>query len=1778
MQIGRGVLTWLRRRKSVASAVAIAVLAGVPLTVAALHKGFPVSDVDLKSLDVWVTNGTDLLAGRLNHQIDQLDASVAGPSKDLDVLQDGSAYFLTDTAEGSVQRIDPAYVSTSEQITVPEDSWVGYGGDTMAILAPDGRLWTIDAADRLDFDATKTKPVAKLGKNAAAVVTKSGVTYAVSPQHSTLVRVAAPGRKAETTKGFAVTDDAELSSVGDTAVVLDNGGRRLRTPDKTLKLPSAGLQLQQPSTASDHVLVSAASALYRVPLSGDDATTLPAGGNTPDATNAAEVSAPVQLKGCDYAAWASSARYLYACEGSKPVGVDIGQPVSGADLRFRVNHGVIALNNVQNGDAWVVSSHMKLVRNWEQLKPSTDEKKKSDKGQEQPVVQSYQDTLAHRSQTNTRPKPEDDEFGVRPGRTTLLPVLDNDEDPDGDVLTVKSFDAIPKSVGTIAVVDGGRALQFTPAPSVTGGAAFKYTVTDGRPGGEATAEVRIRVHEPAENAAPKQTRLSTTEVEQNESITYNVLQDWIDPDGDSIYLESATKTTADQVSFTPDGEITFTNKSGQVGTKQVNFVVSDGTKRATGKLEVTVKQKDTLPQVAVPDFAQVTLGQKTTIKPLENDESPSGAPLTLVSATSKDTSLTVTAHTDQGTISVLGQATGTYYFTYELGSGARKTVDGLVRIDVVEPTDKNAPPLAVNDVVYVHPSQTSTVDPLDNDVSPSGRVLAVQSVTGGTDASALNIQLLDNTEVRVTSPGVLEKQVQLTYELSDGLHTVQGTITVVPVAPLVNYQPPVAVNDAVNVRAGDISTVDVLDNDYSPDDQPFTLDPTLKSTKGAKGATVFVSGSSVRFQAPSKPGIYTVTYSVSDQHNQSATADVIFNVIGDSDSDRAPEPQELTARAFAGSAIPISIPLNGIDPDGDSVFFDGVSSKPELGRITGTSATGFVYQPADSSAGTEELTYQVEDTHGKTATGQIRIGVIPRPSSLQPPTAVNDKVEVKPGKTGSVQVLANDSDPNGYSLTLEKKLDDIDEGLTDVSTDGSSVLFTAPKKEGAYLIHYTVSNGHGGTASAYVQVIVSSTAQPRYPTAVDHYVDTAKAKGKASVTLDALDGATNPSGPVSDLTVAVTGQNAKLATVKGDEITIKTQKTRTVVAYQVTDPQTKLTGKAFIIVPPASVKQTTPTSNANKRASDTKGTQPPHLKSGLAEQVIEMNGSKTFSLSQLIDVPSGRPASLAGGLSVDHGTITGSGTSFTVTPAKDYRGALTVRFNVDDGKEPGASSDRITPITLPVTVGAKDQSDVPPTFTPPKVQIEPGEAAKDVDLRSASDHPNPQIKAELKYEDLQSSTVNGVKGKLSGSTLSVSAPVDTKPGTTAVFKFKVVPPKGDPIDGSVTVTVTSSTRPLAQQKNPPQKRELQRGNSVTLSDAVGTDYWVNPFPDTPLKITDATLASAPAGVSVSHTDDSITVTAQSGAKVGTVNVNYHVEDATEDPDRTKQVVGQFQVTIHDRPDQPQAPSDVSAGDASATMTIAAPAANGKDITQYEIRDTGKTVDVTQSQAGRVELDNLTNGHDYAFQVRAKNADGWSEWSTASATVTPYGKPATPKNLSIVERNNVAPSKYDLSWSAVTDTGGKSVHYEWQFDDGAWNSTTKTTAVSPSAEAGTHYFRVRAINDAGKVSDIAKSGTVTLPKPQVSVTLKKGGSAASEPGCTSNTCYYYSITVANYVKGTYPIVLYCNGSVLSTAHSMTIGSDGSGSWNSKNDGHAFCGYSDTHATVNKIDSNHVDFSN
>jgi hypothetical protein len=1667
-----------RHRRAVVSGALIAVVVAIPISFAVAHQGFPETDVQLDARDVWVTNGAALLGGRLNRQIEELNGAVSGQSHDLDVLQNGSGVFLVEAADGRLSRVDPSYTTLLEPASVPKGSSVALGGTTLAIVSPNGSLWAVDVSNGLRFDPASA-PVAKLGPGARAVVTSTGIVFATSVTDQSLLRLDAASAT-PTTHHLAVPREGQLAAAGDHAVLWDAAAHQLLRDDGwTVSLPAtvtSAARLQQSGADDRQVAISTATSIVVVSLSDGQIQTLDAKLASP-VTSSAQISAPVLVDGCVHAAWAGAQRYLLACAG-QPVRTEaIQQSTLGSTLEFRVNRSVVALNDLETGNVWLLDQEMRLVKNWDEVTPPQQDD--AGNGDQKAATQSFEDTLADRTDINHSPIARDDDYGVRPGRTTILPVLSNDTDPDGDVLTIDRLGEVPGSVATIDLIDGGRALQVTPASDATA-ASFRYTVDDGRAGGVAEALVTVRVVPNERNNAPVSQRTTAVSVELGGTISYNVLADWIDPDGDDVSLDGASGSSADAVRFTPDGFITFANTSGQPGTKEVSLTVSDGRLSSTGTLDVTVVPAGSLGPLGTPDFAQVFRGQTVALSPLANDVSTNGQPLTLLGVDKVPAGTTVVPDLQAGTVTFSAPTAGTYYFQYSLTAGSASSI-GLVRVDVLPQPTAPGPPIAVKDTAFLRPGEPTTVKVLNNDVSPSGAVLAVQSIdTAGTDP-AVTVEVLGNAVIRITASAALTQQTQFRYTISDGAQTSSAGVTVVPVPPIVNRQPPVAADDQVRVRAGDVVSADVLANDFHPDDAQLILDPQLVDTTAAGDGLAFVGNGKVRYQAGKVPGQYSVVYRVSDQFGESATARVTFVVVApDANTNQAPVPLPQIARVFAGSSVPIQIPLDGIDPDGDSAVVSDIATPPHLGVITDRTADAFQYTADPSSAGTDTVRYVVEDSYGAQAIGTIQIGVIPRPAAAQPPNAVDDSIEMQPGRVATVGVLLNDSDPSGDTISLSRKLVEVDPGIR-ASVQGSKIVVEAPKAEGTFAIRYRITNGHGGEDTAFLTVKVTKDAKPVYPTATDRDVSVDDVIGKSSVKVPLAGLIANPGGRDADLVISVEGPNAGQATVDQAKrsITVTPGDRRLAIAYRVTNPADGLSATAIISVPPAVSADYAP---------------PPYLRRDLGQQVVSMNGTRSWKLADIVVVPSGKPAILtdASEVSATHGAATapdGKTISFTAEPG--YRGAASITFRVTDSTSKDDPNGHTALLTMPLIVGDPGFTDVAPQFVTQNVTVEAGEDPKSIDLRQSTSHPQPALVAQFRYDTLSGAT-SDIPATLNGSQLQVSSPFGTQPGTKSTLRFRINFQDFD-VPGIVNVTVVSSSRPLAQAV--PDTAKGQRGVTDTVN-ALANDY--NPFAakNEPLKVIEAHIENpAESSATMSYTPTGDLTIRPGAAFLGVVSVVYTVQDATKDPAR--EVTGRLQYTVRDVPAKPNPPTFVE-GDGQVTVSWSPPATNGEPISEYTISwSGGSPVTVPGSVAGHV-VTGLSNGTGYTFRVAATNALGSGQISDSSATATPFGNPSPVPSATIAGTGNGS-GDVVLTWGAAGGNGRTISGYHIVLSDGTQKDVGNVVTTTMSGHVGTAYsYTIVAKNEGGRSSSSVTSTNSATPRP--------GNPSASASGTNQTVTY------------------------------------------------------------------------
>ncbi len=1643
---------WLRARPKTVVGTGVVTVAAVAVGFFAFaYEGKPTTEVDLHDGGVWVTKQSSLLVGHFNHSSRVLDGGLRASSSTYEILQSGSRIMMVDPVGSTVAAIDPARVILADSAQLAPGSTVAMGADSVAVLEPSGTLWVSPFTAVSGIGAEGSEPVADEGKKAQVAVGVDGTVYTVSAAAGRL-RSYGPGDEGKTVEkssrdleGIAKDASLQITVVGTTAFVLDEDTNTLYGSDGSTVEVAPDAVLQQASGTADAVTLATPTDLVRVPIGGGDPVTTASGGAPGTAAQ------PVFVAGCAYGAWSGSGRFVRDCPGT---GDDLVQEVAGidgtADLRFRVNRDVVVLNDVFGGAAWMASESMQRVDNWQDITPPEGEGDEEEETTEETV----QTTLPERTEQNTPPIAQNDEYGIRPGRTTVLPVLDNDTDPDGDVLVA----AVAKNpaFGTIEPIHNGAALQITTPADATGSTTFTYTVEDGR-GGEATATVTLTVHGPDVNSAPVQKRITPITVESGGTASYNVLPDWIDPDGDDIFLLDVAPDGGDEADFTSDGQITYRAIGGTQGRKDVPIAVSDGTERGAGVARYDIRPLGTTVPITNADHVVTRVGRTVTVAPLTNDTSSGSEQLRLTRVDDVPNATIVPDFTNK-TFSFVSQTPGTYYAQY-LASAGPNSVPGLVRVDVLPESNDDLPPVAVRDVALLPSGGDVLVNVLSNDTDPAGGILVVQSVTVD-PGSGVAAAVLGHETIRVSDLASIDQQVRIGYTISNGSQSANGEIVVIPVPAPSRLRPPVANDDQVVVRVGDTVTIPVLANDYHPNGDTIHVAPDLVPPLIApEDGEAFVSEDAVRFRATDQPGTVYATYEAVDSTGQRDAGYITIQVLPRNDeANSAPRPHDLTARTLSGSQVEIPVPLDGIDEDGDSVELVGIADAPKKGRISETAANVFTYQAFDDAVGADTFSYRVRDRLGKEGTATIQVGIAPAASTNQAPYAVRDAVVMRPGREVALPVLANDSDPDGDQFGFAP--DDavtVPDGVPGLKAkvSGKYLLITAPEQEMNTSVEYAITDARGLRASTSVQITVDENVPLRPPIARDDRVRAEDVQDDGTAEIDVRDNDDDPDGTKSALTVTLGTGAGTARIVRDGKVKVTLADTAQLITYTVTDGDGQQ-ASAFIRVP--ALAELPPSLISTK---------PVEVKSGETIELplkdyVRAAGGKDVGITEAAKVA----ASHASGAELvkDRETL-------VYTSAGGYFGPDALTFEVTDGTGPDDPAGRKATLTIPITVLPPDNQ--PPTMVGATVNVAPGEDASTLDLSALATDPDPADQGTLTFR-LKGSAPQGMTASVSGATLSVSAGADTAKGTRALLTVSADDGVTTPAEATIAVTVTASTRQLASA-NDDVIAQSDQGSTESVP-VLAND--VNPFPDKPLKVTNAVLESGQA-TQVAVVGDRVEVTSDK-AYVGVIVVRYRVTDATNDPDRA--VEGRIRITVQGRPDAPGKPVVSSVQSRTVVLSWTPPVDNGSSITGYTVASFAGGY-TKQCASTTCTLDGLTNNVEYNFTVTATNKVGTSDPSVPSETARPDVRPDTPAppTLKFGDRS------LDVSWTAPRTEGSPIESYTLEISPAPPSGVVQKTGVSGTSvrweglENGASYqVRVRAHNRAPEPSEFSPWSAAMVP--------------------------------------------------------------------------------------------------
>ena len=728
---------------------------------------------------------------------------------------------------------------------------------------------------------------------------------------------------------------------------------------------------------------------------------------------------------------------------------------------------------------------------------------------------------------------------VQQGHPASGNVLPNDSDPDGNVLSVTGFTitgvagsfnpgdtATITGVGSLTLNANGSYL-FTPLSTYHGDVpVVTYGINDGV-GGTDSADLSIRV-----NAPPVAVDDGLQTIQQGHPASGNVLPNDSDPDGNPLGVsgftingvtgsfnpgDTATITGVGTLTLNADGSYLFTPLSTYHGdVPVVTYSISDGV-GGTDSADLSIRVN--APPVAVDDgLHTVQQGDPASGNVLPSDSDPDGNALNVTSFTVNGVAGSFNPG-DTATITGVGSLTlnadGSYLFTplstfhgdvpvvtYSIGDGVGGTDSADLSIRV------NAPPVAVDDglqtVQQGHPASGNV---LPNDSDPDGNTLGVSGftingVTGSfnpgdtaTITGVGSLTLNADGSYLFTPLSTYHGDVPVaTYSLSDGAGGTDSANLTIRV-----NAPPVAVDDGLHtVQQGDPASGNVLPNDSDPvgnalsvtgftiigvtgsfnagDTATITGVGTL--TLNADGSYLFTPLSTYHGDVP------VVTYSISDGVGGTDSADLSIRVNappvavddglhtiqqGDPASGNVlPNDSDPEGNALSVSGFTI-VGVTGSFNPGDTATITGV------GTFTLNADGSYLFTPLSTFHGDlPVVTYSLRDGVGGTDSADLTIRVNPKPLANDDGVLLTDRDT----PIRSINVLGNDTDPNGSPLTVTRATSP--KGSVSINPDGTLDFTPAAGVTGDVLITYVISDGLGGSDTAQVRIHINEP-----PVAVD---------------------------------------------------------------------------------------------------------------------------------------------------------------------------------------------------------------------------------------------------------------------------------------------------------------------------------------------------------------------------------------------------------------------------------------------------------------------------------------------------------------------------------------------------------------------------------------------------------------------------------------------------------------------------------------------------------------------
>ncbi|MBE3874530.1 tandem-95 repeat protein [Vibrio parahaemolyticus] len=828
---------------------------------------------------------------------------------------------------------------------------------------------------------------------------------------------------------------------------------------------------------------------------------------------------------------------------------------------------------------------------------------------------------------NDAPVAKDDTAITDEDTPVTIDVLPNDNDIDGDKLSIQSA-SVPEAQGKVEIVDGK--LVFTPAENFNGDAEITYTVTDG----QLTDEAKVTVTVNPVNDAP------TIKVDAVESITE-----------DAVSTDTVVATLTVRDTDTPEDQLTVSlenNSNGyfvlvgnevkltQAGVDAVNndelnlkdltisASVSDGVNpTASDSDSLIVNRVNDAPtvenaiadQVLSEDFDAYTIDLNEVFK--DSDSS-------LNFSVSGNSNVLVSIENGIATISPTADWNGSETLTFTATDPSGESTSQTVNFTVAPVAD------IVADKATVVEDTPTIIKVLGNDTfEGDGKVVSLDTNNGPANGT---VSINPDGSVTYTPNDNYVGKDTFTYIVTSG-GVSESTTVEVNVTPV--NDAPVAKDDIATTQEDTAVTIDVLPNDSDVDGDKLSIESAFVPKE--QGTVEVVNGKLVFTPAENFNGDAEITYTVTDGAlTDQATVNVTVNAVNDTPVVESNVADQTLAEDFTPYTIDLNTVFSDVDNvDGELKFSVSGNSNIQVAIVNGIATI----TPTADWNGSETLTFTATDPSGESVSQTVDFTVTPVAD------IVADKATVVEDTPTIIKVLGNDTfEGDGKVVSLDTNNGPAN-GTVSVNPDGSVTYTPNDNYVGKDTFTYVVTSGG---VSESTTVTVNVTPVNDAPVAKD---DIATTQEDTAVTIDVLSNDTDVDGDkLSIQSATVPEAQGKVEIVDGKLVFTPAENFNghAEITYTVTDGA--LTDQATVKVTVNAVNDT------------------PVVESNIADQALAEDFTPytidlNTAFSDVDNVDGELTFSVSGNSNIQVEIVNGVA---TITPTADWNGSETLTFTATD--------------------------------------------------------------------------------------------------------------------------------------------------------------------------------------------------------------------------------------------------------------------------------------------------------------------------------------------------------------------------------------------------------------------------------------------------------------------------------------------------------------------------------